>query len=271
MSELPGAVADHYTRGSLLERILTALEAAGHDLDALPAGALAGVDEFHLGGHALTHAIADALTGARGGRVLDIGCGIGGAARTLAHRLDCTVDGIDLTPAFVDAATALSQRLGVAKRTSFRVASGEAIPADDCTYDGVTVLHVGMNVPDKARFVAEAARVLRPGGTIIIYDIVRAGSSKVRFPQPWATHEATSFVARPDVYQSAISRSGLHLVEFVDRLAQVLEVIAATRSQPPQVHLGHLMGPDFAEMISNLVSHLEDGTLLPMQFVATRR
>jgi cyclopropane fatty-acyl-phospholipid synthase-like methyltransferase len=65
--------------------------------------------------------IAEALGIDATSRVLDIGSGLGGAARALAGMRGCTVVGVDLTPAFCEAAAELSRWTRLDGLTSFRV------------------------------------------------------------------------------------------------------------------------------------------------------
>ena len=123
-------LTDHYGSQSLTQRILDALAAAGIELEAHGPGALAGVDEFHLGGHRATREVIAALDPGQGSVVVDIGCGIGGAARQLAAS-GAHVHGIDLTPEFVATATELTALVGLSDRVDFRVASGTDLPFDD--------------------------------------------------------------------------------------------------------------------------------------------
>ena len=102
-------VSDHYTRvPDLAEVILAAYGDADIGVDDL-----APVDEFHLGGAVATAALIADLELAADDHVLDIGCGIGGPARRMAAVSGCRVTGVDLTATFVDAATALSARVGL--------------------------------------------------------------------------------------------------------------------------------------------------------------
>ena len=80
-----GSLPDQYTIGDLLDRILAALAAAGHELDPLDPEALAPVEDFHTLGRAATVALADAAAITADDRVLDLGSGIGGPSRFLAR------------------------------------------------------------------------------------------------------------------------------------------------------------------------------------------
>jgi len=84
MARSPQAVADHYKRRALGDVILTALKAAGKDIEHLTPDDLAPVDEFHSGGRNATVRLAQLAQIKDGERVLDVGCGIGGPSRYLA-------------------------------------------------------------------------------------------------------------------------------------------------------------------------------------------
>jgi 2-polyprenyl-3-methyl-5-hydroxy-6-metoxy-1,4-benzoquinol methylase len=108
------SISQHYTHGSLEAALLGALKRAGKDLDALTYADLAVVDEFHIGGRPATRALGEQIDLPAGAKVLDVGCGIGGAARFFAAERGWRLEGIDLTTEFVEVATALSRRVGMA-------------------------------------------------------------------------------------------------------------------------------------------------------------
>ena len=76
-------------------------------------GALDNLDQFHLGGPSATDLLIDSLALTGGDRVLDIGSGFGGPARQIARRTGNHVTGIDITPAYVDAASDLTAMAGL--------------------------------------------------------------------------------------------------------------------------------------------------------------
>src|SRR3984957_17377530 len=106
-------VAEHYTQGTLEQRILTALREAGKDPDRLDPDDLAPVDGVHPGGRSATAAFAPRLKLRPGIHLLEIGSGIGGPARYFARYHGCRVTGIDLTEEFIVVSRALTRRLGM--------------------------------------------------------------------------------------------------------------------------------------------------------------
>jgi SAM-dependent methyltransferase len=190
-------VTGHYTQGTLEPRILAVLRDAGKDPDRLDPDDLAPVNEFHHGGRAATLAFAPRLSLRPGMYLLDIGSGIGGPARYFARYHGCRVMGIDLTEEFVAVARALTGRLKMESQVSFEQGSALDLPFAPATFDVATLLHVGMNIADKAQPFREARRVLKPGGTLGIYDQMREADGELDFPVPWATVPQTSFLETP--------------------------------------------------------------------------
>jgi cyclopropane fatty-acyl-phospholipid synthase-like methyltransferase len=100
----------------VLARIDAALTELGHDPQSLNPEILATVEHLHCGGLATTREQAKRVGLTEDSRVLDVGCGIGGPARYLAHSYGCRVDGIDLTPELVEAGRVLTSRWASERR-----------------------------------------------------------------------------------------------------------------------------------------------------------
>ncbi|GGB13127.1 bifunctional 2-polyprenyl-6-hydroxyphenol methylase/3-demethylubiquinol 3-O-methyltransferase UbiG [Allosediminivita pacifica] len=103
-----------------------------------------------------------------GKRVLDVGCAGGFMAEALAGA-GAEVTGIDPAEKALKAARAHAARNGLS--ISYDRGSGENLPYDDGTYDAVVCVDVLEHVDDPLRVLAEAARVLRPGGRFF-YDTI---------------------------------------------------------------------------------------------------
>ncbi len=266
-------VAKHYSHGTLEQAILAAVEAAGKDIDQLTADDLAGADEFHLGWRPATAALAADLGLAAGARVLDVGAGIGGPARFFAGVLGCQVTGIDLTAEYVEVATALTRRCGLGERATFHQGSALELPFPPGSFDAATLIHVGMNIEDKARLFAQVKRALRPGGRFGVYDIMQVRPGSIPYPMPWSPTPATSFVETPETYRRLLTAAGFTLESETDRRPMALELSRTMRAKTaaegaPPLGLHVLMGPASKERLGNVMATLEAGIIAPTQMIA---
>src|SRR5262245_52186568 len=176
------------------------------DLDRVPAAALesfAGVGYFH-----------DFAELTAGQTVVDLGSGSGSDAFIAALHVGQSgrVIGIDMTDAQLEKATTLGRANGFAQ-IEFREGLIEKLPVGDEEADCVISNGVINLAPDKIQVLAEAARVLRPGGRFALADIV------TDLPLPAnVTCNATLWAAciggaaQRDEYQAYIEAAGLHVV-----------------------------------------------------------
>lgn len=206
----------HYTRSGLGSLILAALEEAGKDLNRLTPEDLAPIDEFHIRGRAATLELARTARVDSTKRVLDVGSGIGGTSRCLAREFGCSVTSIDLTEEYCSAAAMLSERIGLAELVDYRQGDATSLPFPDASFDIVWTEHAAMNIPDKPRLYKEMYRVLKPGGTLAIYDILAGPSGPVLFPVPWARTPTASFLVTPDELRSLLDEAGFNIEAWLD-------------------------------------------------------
>jgi len=131
-------------------------------------GKRASLEEFLAGGRATAEWALDVVgDGLARGRALEIGCGIGRTVTALAEHFE-RVDGIDIAPTMV----ARARELGPPPNVHLEVtAGGGTIDHRDGEFDFVFSHLVLQHVPDEqvvARYLAETARVLRPGGRALL-------------------------------------------------------------------------------------------------------
>jgi SAM-dependent methyltransferase len=266
-------VARHYGQGDLERRILEALVASGKDPDHLAPEDLTPVDEFHTGGREATAAFAEQAGFTAGQHLLDIGCGIGGASRFFAVERGCRVTGIDLTEDYVRTAEALSRRVGLADRVSYRQASAVALPFGDATFDGAYMIHVGMNIEDKPALFAGVRRVVKPGGTFALFDIMRTADGELSYPVPWSTSRETSFVAGVDEYRRGLEAAGFTIAKERNRRDYAIRFFAdaaaraAAAGGPPPLGTHILMRDNAPQKIANAVAKIESGVIAPVELV----
>lgn len=270
MTKTNASIARHYGKKGLYERIVAGLESHGKTGDTLTLADLKPVDEFHIGGVEATNDLLAQVDIGPDTRVLDIGSGIGGTARHIAAQFGAQVTGLDLTPEFVETAQKLTWLVGLSPK--FVVGSALEMPFDADSFDLATLIHVGMNLPDKVKLFTEAARVLRPGGTFAVYDVMLLGKAHPAFPVPWSSTPDTSFLDRPESYLTAADMAGFTLSaqrmrggfarDFFARLAASLKEIT-----PPPVGLGLLMGADAQVKIANMVTAVGAGDIAPVEMI----
>ncbi|MEM1385392.1 MAG: class I SAM-dependent methyltransferase [Pseudomonadota bacterium] len=266
-------VASHYTTDALIQRIQGALGQLGIDISAATPADLKLVDEFHTGGLEATLDLLDQLEIGSATRVLDIGCGIGGTARAVTERYGCQVTGVDLTPAFVETAAALTDMVGLSGQTTFRQGSALALPVQDEGFDIALLLHVGMNIADKGTLFTEARRALCPGGHFAVFDVMTGPVAEgLAFPLPWSSVPETSFLAPPSAYRAAAEAAGFALIAERGRsdfakafFEKAFARVAAEGAPPLGIHI--LMGETAGEKLKNYVANLEAGRVAPTEMI----
>lgn len=273
MTAIEERVAAHYTTTALLERIRVALAEMGIDPASARPEDLKPVDEFHTAGVESTQALLDQLDIGPDTRVLDIGSGLGGTARLIAARFGAAVTGVDLTPAFVETADALSEMVGLGDKTRFQVGSALALPVEDHSFDLALLLHVGMNVADKQALFREARRVLAPSGTFAVFDVMRGpNDDALQFPYPWAEESEFSFVEPPDIYRGAADAAGFAPVAERDRSAMAIDyftrVFAALAEHgPPPLGIHLLMRDTAPAKFENYFAGVKAGLIAPVEMI----
>ncbi len=269
-------VATHYGKEGLLETILDGLRRAGADPAAPSIEDLAPVDEFHTAGRTTTLEALSMTPIAAGMHVLDAGSGLGGTARCLAHERGCRVTGLDLTPAYVDVARALTERTGLGDHCDFRVGSVLDMPFEASAFDAAVTFHVAMNIEDRAGFYGEIARVLKPGAPFCLFDVMQGPVEGMHYPVPWAETEETSFLETPEATSGLLAAAGFDVVErrslktfAIDFFRQAF-ARAAEQDGPPPLGLHLLTGANAPEKFANYAKGLDEDRIDPVIVVANR-
>jgi SAM-dependent methyltransferase len=165
-AEIHSAI-DFYERHPITAQIILAkLEAARGTLDGLRPDELFPHDQDHYGGLAANDALAKCAQVGPGTKVVDLCAGLGGPARYLAHRYGAIVTGIELTPGRVAGAAELTRRVGLGDKVKIIEGDVTAVPLPSGSQDVVVSQEALLHVPDLARVLGEAYRVLRRAGRI---------------------------------------------------------------------------------------------------------
>ncbi len=115
---------------------------------------------------------ADRINPGPSGRVLEVGCGTGAATRALAHRgvFSGKAVGVDQSVHFIQAARQFALDEGIARKVDFHVGDAHGLDFPDGSFDAVFAHTLISHVTDPAAVLREMVRVLRPGGTLAIFD-----------------------------------------------------------------------------------------------------
>ena len=269
-------VSDHYTHGDLAAAIRSGIESLGKAIISVTVDDLAPVDEFHIGGRQASDDFLGQLDLSPGKHVLDIGCGLGGAARFVASRYGCRVTGIDMTPEYVETAKVLCRWVGLDSSISLHQGSALSMPFADRAFDRAYMLHVGMNIDDKAKLCSEVGRVLRSNALFGIYDVMRIDDGELTYPVPWATTAASSAVAKPAQYRAALQAAGFSVVaernrrDFALAFFDQLRARTAAAGGPPPLGLHILMGRNTPDKVQNMIENISNGRIAPVELLARK-
>lgn len=150
----------------------------------------------------------------RGLAILDVGCGGGLIAEPLA-RLGARVTAIDPSKDTIEAARAHAAPQGL--DIDYRAARTEDLVAAGYTFEAVSCLEVLEHVPDPAAFLSTAARLVRPGGLMLLstlnrtlksYALAIVGAEYVLGWLPRGTHQWNRFIT-PDELDRHVRAAGL--------------------------------------------------------------
>lgn len=269
------SVPNHYSGGGgLADKIAAALQRSGVKLTELHATDLEAVDEFHFRGREASLELLAQMDLEPNSRVLDIGSGLGGVARTFAEQAGCHVTGVDLTQEFCDAATTMSSWVNIGDKTEFIQGDATNLPFLDNQFDGAVTVHAAMNIPDKKKMYAEARRVLKPGAIFAIYDILQGEGGEVLYPTPWASDPSISHLVTPEEMCADLSGVGFRILHQVDSTSDSFLWLKERTEGPkpsnsPPVTTQLLFGSSSREMTRNQLLGLQERRMLTYSVICS--
>jgi SAM-dependent methyltransferase len=270
-------VVNHYSRGDLLLRLNAALADDGVDPSRPQIDTLAPYDQFHGRGLEATQEIAAMLKVAPTDHLLDVGSGIGGPARYMAHRFGCRVTGIDLTAEYCEVARHLTRLLAMESQVEFELGDALAMPFADATFDGAYSMNVSMNIADKAALYGEVRRVLRPGSWLMLSELAKGPGAPLDYPTPWAATASTSFLATPEETRNGLEAAGFEIVQFRETTEAVKAYGARSRAmvdrgEKPPHRAVQLMHGDIAPLaMKNTARGVAEGSIIPVEILSRKR
>jgi SAM-dependent methyltransferase len=269
-------VSSHYLHGSLLAAIQAAVPKLGKTIETLTLEDLAHIDEFHIGGRQATEHLLNQLNFSGNDHLLDVGCGLGGASRYTASKYNNRVTGIDLTDEYIETGNILSKWLKLDNKVDLHQGSALSMPFQDQTFDGAYMIHVGMNIENKLQLFREIYRVLKPGTSLAVYDVMRQNDGELIYPVPWAADSRTSYLAAQNHYKQALEAAGFEAVKENNRGKFALDFFnalakkTATNGGPPPLGLHTLMQESTAVKIKHMTDSIKEGFIAPVEIIAKK-
>jgi len=197
-----------------------------------------------------------ARTASKPAHVVDLGCGVGASLCYLAALLPITGTGVTLSPIQVGAARERIESAGLSDRVACIEGDFGDLPDDIQAADVAYAIESFVHAPDPARFFAEAARLVRAGGALVVCDDVRGRATTPkaeraidRFTRGW---HVNSLLAEGDLRSLAGESGFVH--ESTEDLTSYLELGRARdrvidagvaifgRLAPVEARFGHLIG-----------------------------
>ena len=176
---------------------------------------------------AMTHAVVAPATVHAGEYVVDAGCGVGGAALDVAREHGARVLGLTISRRQVEIARGRAQDAGLADRVEFLVADcAVKLPVEDDCVDVIMTIEAACHFADKAGFVRECYRALRPGGRLVGSDWMRVVGAHGAMVDEALRRVETSWhlaeLASAEQWRALLVRAGFVLHDLEDFGASVL-------------------------------------------------
>ena len=268
-------IHSYYSSNDLYNRIIAGLNEIGKELSKITLEDLHPVDEFHIRGTVATKELIRLSDFTSNMHILDVGCGVGGSTRRLAHETGCFVTGVDLSTEYIDAAQRLTQLLGMQERVNFHAASALDLPFEDNRFDGVWSIQMNMNVEDKMSWFKELHRVVKPKGRVVLYEVCANKNTPVYFPVPWAQDSSISFLVEPDLFRELITSAGFEIDVWHDKTGLAQKAFANVtkpmgNQELPELGVHLLVGSDILTKAYNLHRNLDEERVSLIETVAVK-
>ncbi len=267
-------LAEHYQRALRADEVLAQIDAH------FPAGPtlhqLAPLDQLHIGGVAASARLLERLDPTTHVNVLDVGAGLGGLMRQGAA-LGFQMTGLDITHGFSVLNRALCSRVNQPDAPPLAWVTGDAgaLPFADNSFDAVLFQHSLLNMPDANRVIAQSRRVLRPGGQLVMHEVVSGPNvAHLRYPVPWAANSEHSHLLNLSELTRLLETGGFQLVHVDDWSEMALAWRQRQRQKeqtPRQAVLSPqwVFGERFLTMGKNLVDNLAQGAIKVVEIQAS--
>jgi sarcosine/dimethylglycine N-methyltransferase len=223
-------VVSFYDRHPMSEwQILQSLAKQGKQPGDLTPQDLFEFDQDHYGGVEAVEALAERANVGPESVVLDLCSGLGGPARFLAWRYGCHVTGVDITRSRVEAASRLTEYVGLADRVRFLEADAKSLPLPTAAFTSCVSQEAFVHIQDKSALFGECLRVLRKGGVLTFTDWVATGVLTEPERQRLRGDFAADGLVTTSAYCQALESAGFSDVSYEDLSVDWARILRARR------------------------------------------
>lgn len=175
---------------------------------------------FEQASERLTDVVVGKLGVGPGDRVLDLGCGTGRPAIQMARRTGATVLGVSVSTGDVAAGTALAEAEGMSGQVTFQYGDAMDLDLPPGSFDAVLGIELLVHVPDRAKAMAQMAKVVKPGGRIVLTDFVTGPEIESEVVREGLAETLAAFASGPlaelDDFPGWAREAGIEIDEIVD-------------------------------------------------------
>lgn len=267
--EYEEAINIQYGQNNLVEKILETLQNEGLNTAENVKKSFAPIEELHLLGSKATIELAQKVEVSHNLKILDVGCGIGGPARTIASNFGCRVIGLDLSKEYCQAAELINNYVGLSDLIKIQRGNALNMPFNDAIFDIVLLQHVLMNIEDKKRLFSQIRRVLRPEGRLALYTICSGDIKPIYYPVIWANGADINFLLSTLELRNLIINNGFKEISWEDHTKKIIDAIDIQRTKPrpkkkPSINLGLIVMEPSLKW-KNMVLNLKEGRIEVIQ------
>jgi ubiquinone/menaquinone biosynthesis C-methylase UbiE len=186
--------------------------------------------------------------------------------------------GLDITHRFNQLNLGLNDCFSVPVSNPIITGDAHHLPFADQSLDLILFQHSFLNMPDNSRVLSECWRVLKPGGTLLMHEVVCGPQpEQMRYPVPWAEDAVHSHLVTSQTLQQQLQQAGFANIRLDDWSDEALAWRQRQLQKEDAGHAGRaalspvlILGSRFADMGKNLVLNLEAGAIRVIELVAAR-
>jgi len=259
------------------ERIFNELREIGIGLeDPISVEELLPFDQYHYGGAgAVDHAI-EMCEFKTENRILEVGSGIGGPARYIAHKTGCTVTALELQSDLHEVGVQLTKQCNLTQSVQHEQGDFLEMELGTASYDGVVSWLVFLHIPNRQRLFARCMEMLNPGGRLYIEDFSRLGTFSQTEQRDLEKKIYCEYLPTPDEYVDQVATAGFCDIQTADMTASWthfvrtrLDAFRAARDRNLRVH-GDTTVDGLDDFYATMRSLYEGGNLGGLRLVATK-